>query len=79
MDLGQALLREAIAQVKKHFHEKIGSIRHPETGEFPTVIVMGDKLDDLRAPRITLCRAPDDCALSLIEQHVASNTRCEAG
>ena len=47
MDLGQALLREAIAQVKNHFHEKIGSIRHPETGEFPTVIVMGDKLDDL--------------------------------
>ncbi len=47
MDLEKMLLNEAIAQIKKHFHEKIGSIRHPETGEFPSVIVRGDRLDDL--------------------------------
>ncbi len=47
MDLEKALMNEAIAQIKKDFHEKIGSIRHPGTGEFPTVIVRGDALDDL--------------------------------
>lgn len=47
MDLKKTLLNEAIVQIKKHFHEKVGSIRHPETGEFPTVIVRGDRLDDL--------------------------------
>jgi hypothetical protein len=47
MDLERALMREAVAQIKKDFHEKVGSIRHPETGEFPTVIVRGDTLDDL--------------------------------
>lgn len=47
MDLEKALMNEAIAQIKKDFHEKIGSIRHPETGEFPTVIVRGDALGDL--------------------------------
>lgn len=49
MDLEKALLNEAIAQIKKDFHDKIGTIRHPITGEFPTVIVRGDRLDDLSA------------------------------
>jgi len=47
MNLERTLLAEAILQIKKHFHEKVSFVRHPETGEFPTVIVRGDRLDDL--------------------------------
>lgn len=39
--LEQALLR----QFEEHLREQIGSIRDPETGEFPTVVVSGDSLE----------------------------------
>lgn len=34
--------------VKQKIQEKFGSIRHPETGEFPTVVVVGNRLEDMR-------------------------------
>lgn len=48
MDLGKKLQNYVMAQVEQHFHEMVGSIRHPTTGEFPTLVVKGDSLDDLR-------------------------------
>jgi len=47
MDLKKAVMDAAIEQIKKHFHEVVGAIRHPETGEFPTLIVQGNSLDAL--------------------------------
>src|SRR5579859_733665 len=45
MDLQEALLKAALEKVKDHFHERVGSIRHPTTGEFPTVVVTGTSLE----------------------------------
>lgn len=47
MDLEKALMAAAVEQVKDHFHDLVGSIRHPATGEFPTLVVKGDSLEDL--------------------------------
>ena len=42
-------IEEAIVeQVVAHFRERLGSIRHPETGEFPTILVTGTDLSDLK-------------------------------
>lgn len=47
MDLEKALMAAAVEQIKSHFHELVGSIRHPTTGEFPTLVVKGDSLENL--------------------------------
>lgn len=46
-DLEKEFLRAATAKVAEQIQERISAIRHPETGEFPTVIVEGDALDDI--------------------------------
>lgn len=43
-DLEKAIVENAKGQLRDRFL----AIRHPETGEFPTVIVHGESLDDLR-------------------------------
>jgi hypothetical protein len=47
-DFGKKLMDGMIAAVKRELQARFSSIRHPETGEFPTVIVEGDRLEDLR-------------------------------
>lgn len=42
-----AIMKQAIAAAAEHLRERIGTIRHPETGEFPTIVVSGISLDDL--------------------------------
>ena len=44
-DALEAAMLEAIAG---QIREKVGSIRDPETGEFPTIVVRGDDLDNLQ-------------------------------
>lgn len=43
-DMEKALVETA----KEHLRSQFDSIRHPNTGEFATVIVYGERLDDLR-------------------------------
>jgi hypothetical protein len=44
----EKLLRTAaVTKVKDHLHEQFSSIRHPETGEFPVVQVVGAEMEDL--------------------------------
>ncbi len=43
----EALLKAAMEVLATQVRERIGSIRHPETGEFPTVVITGTGLDDL--------------------------------
>jgi len=47
-DFGKKLMDGIISSVKRELQGRFSSIRHPETGEFPTVIVEGDRLEDLR-------------------------------
>ena len=44
-DIGEALMKAAARQVSQHMCERIGAIRDPETGEFPTVLLLGDSLE----------------------------------
>lgn len=46
-DFGKAMESELINHVKAEIRERLGAVRHPETGEFPTVAIHGDTLEDL--------------------------------
>jgi hypothetical protein len=46
-DFGKELMVAAVAQVASEMRERISAIRHPDTGEFPTVVVRGESIDDL--------------------------------
>lgn len=50
-----------VDQVADELHQRFTSIRHPETGEFPTVIVHGERLDDLRVSIEGSARAARHC------------------
>lgn len=47
VDLEKEIMRTAAARVATSMREKLGSIRHPETGEFPSVVVEGEDLRDM--------------------------------
>lgn len=40
-------LRAAMEQVANEMHERVSAIHHPDTGEFPTVVVSGTSLEDM--------------------------------
>lgn len=46
-NMADALQQAMLEQVEQNLRERIGSIRQPETGEFPTIMVSGDSLDTL--------------------------------
>lgn len=46
-ELEKELRKAAFTKVSAELHDRVGSIRHPETGEFPTVVVFGDCLEDM--------------------------------
>ena len=46
-NLKDALMRAALENVRTQITAKIGAIRDPDTGEFPTVIVRRDSIDSL--------------------------------
>lgn len=45
--LSEALMQAATEKVKDRLHERIASIRHPKTGEFPSVRVTGGTLETI--------------------------------
>jgi hypothetical protein len=47
-DLSKEMMRRAAAKVAHELRERLGSIRHPDTGEFPFIIIEGDSLEDMR-------------------------------
>ena len=47
-DFASDLEKAMVDGVKDQLWEKISAIRHPETDEFPTVLVHGDDLEDIR-------------------------------
>jgi len=74
-DLEQAFLKAAMEAVGEHVKERIGAVRHPETGEFPTIVIMGDSLDNLSckvegSPELLALvkeRLGDDDEIALVE------------
>lgn len=46
-DLEKAIMAEALNKMKDNLHEQLSSIRHPETGEFPVVQVIGSEMEDI--------------------------------
>ena len=47
-NVGDALMHAALEDIKGQIQDKVGAIRDPKTGEFPTIVVRGDSLDNLR-------------------------------
>lgn len=45
--IGDTIMAAVLENIRAQIHEKVGSIRDPETGMFPTVVVHGNSLDDL--------------------------------
>lgn len=46
-EITKELMAAATKAAAEELRERIGSIRHPRTGEFPTVVVRGDSLNDM--------------------------------
>ena len=46
-DFGDAIMQAVLQNLEAQIRERIGSIRDPETGAFPTVVMRGDSLDNL--------------------------------
>ena len=42
------IMRSLMQQVAENFRERIGTIRDPDTGEFPTIVVHANALDDIQ-------------------------------
>lgn len=47
-DFQGALLKAAMESVAEQLKQKIGSIRLPETGEFPTIVLSGSSLENIQ-------------------------------
>jgi hypothetical protein len=47
-NLKDAMMAAVLDGIRAQITEKIGSIRDPDTGEFPTVIVRGDSIENLK-------------------------------
>ena len=50
-NIGDALMQAALESIKAQIQEKVGTICDPDTGKFPTVVVRGDNLEDLKNER----------------------------
>jgi hypothetical protein len=46
-NLEDAMMAMMLESVRKQITEKVGGIRDPDTGEFPTIVVHGDSIDKL--------------------------------
>lgn len=44
----ETIMKSVMEQAAEQMRERIGSIRHPVTGEFPTIVVSGASLDDMK-------------------------------
>jgi len=47
-DFKDALMASVLEGVREELRGKLGNIRDPDTGEFPTIVIRGDSLDDLK-------------------------------
>jgi hypothetical protein len=48
-DFTKTVMEAAATRSKDHLHDQLSSIRHPDTGEFPVLEVVGSSLEDISA------------------------------
>jgi len=46
-EIGDVLMQAVVDQVAAKMRERLSAVRHPETGEFPTVVASGSSLQTL--------------------------------
>ena len=73
-NLGDAIQKAALESIAEHLRKRIGAIRDPETGEFPTIVVSGNSFSDLRVDKAS-ASAQDTLTVSV----TVANTGTRAG
>jgi hypothetical protein len=48
-NLKDAMMRAVLDGIRAQITEKVGAIRDPATGEFPTIVVRGDSIENARS------------------------------
>ena len=71
-NIGDALMQAALESIKVQIQEKVGTIRDSDTGEFPTVVVRGDSLDDLK---MSVEGSPE--IIALVREHLGIGSEGE--
>jgi hypothetical protein len=71
-DISDVLEQTILKEIEDHLREKIGTIRDPETGEFPTVVVSGVSLD-----RLTIHAEGSPALLALVEERLGQGENRE--
>jgi hypothetical protein len=71
-DIADVVEQAILKQIEEHLREKIGTIRDPETGEFPTVVVSGESLD-----RLTIHAEGSPALLALVEERLGQGENRE--
>lgn len=46
-EIEKEIKKAAFTKLSSELHDRVGSTCHPETGEFPTVVVLGESLEDV--------------------------------
>src|SRR6266436_6567895 len=71
-DISDVLEQTILKEIEDLLREKIGTIRDPETGEFPTLVVSGDSLD-----RLTIHAEGSPALLALVEERLGQGENRE--
>jgi hypothetical protein len=71
-DISDVLEQAVLKQIEEHLRGKIGTIRDPETGEFPIVVVSGENLD-----RLTMHAEGSPGLLTLVEERLGQEENRE--
>jgi len=67
------LMRTMLEGITSQIREKVGTIRDPATGEFPTIVVQGDSLDNLK---ISVEGSPE--ILALVQHRLGIDNETQA-
>lgn len=68
-DLADSMEAAMLENLKEELRTKIGSLRDPKTGEFPTVIVTGPSIDQL-----SVTVEGSDRVIAMVEERLSENT-----
>jgi hypothetical protein len=71
-DISDVLEQAMLEQIEEHLREKIGTIRDPEMGEFPTIFVSGESFD-----RLAMHAEGSPALLALVEERLGQGENRE--
>lgn len=73
-DIGSAMESIVFDAIVEDIREKLGGIRDPETGEFPTVVVRGSSLEDC-----SISVEGSEAVMALVEERMGSSYESDEG